>query len=88
MASTAGRTMCKYLSPVLSACHAFIMSITAPIRYGGVVKRSVSTVPFPRPFITLRVVRQYRYLTDDNMRIEMGTNDGKKVVIDPADVEP
>ena len=51
-----GRVMCRNRSPVLSACQAFIrMAITA-IKYGGVVKRRVSTLLLPRPATTLHNV--------------------------------
>lgn len=56
IATTGGRAICKNRSPVLSACQALIKTTIVPMRYGGVVSRSVSTVPFPRPAITLRNV--------------------------------
>lgn len=51
-AKTGGPAMCRYLSPLASACHALQrMAITA-IKYGGVVKRSDSILPLPSPLTT------------------------------------
>jgi hypothetical protein len=52
-ATQGGQVMCKNRSPVLSACQALIRHEITAIRYGGVVRNSVVTLSFPRPFITL-----------------------------------
>ena len=49
-----GRVICRNRSPVLSACQALIRMAMTAIKYGGVVKRRVSTLLFPSPPTTLR----------------------------------
>lgn len=87
MAIMGGKAICKYLSPVLSACHAFIRTTIVPIRYGGVVRRSVVTLSFPRPDMTLHnKLGQHQGLSI--LRLERLTHIGKNVVTAPDAVHP
>jgi len=52
-AMTGGRTTWRYLSPVLSACHAFVKIAMTAMRYGGEVRRRVVMLFLPRPSTTL-----------------------------------
>jgi hypothetical protein len=72
-----GRVICRNRSPVLSACQAFIRIAITAIKYGGVVKRRVSTLLFPRPPTTLRKVSSSLYLRRFKAYV------GKKVVTVP-----
>lgn len=45
--------MCRYRSPVLSACHAFVRIARVPMRYGGAVSRRVVMLSLPRPLTTV-----------------------------------
>lgn len=55
IARIGGSAMCRYRSPVLSACHAAMRTIIVPIKYGGVVRSKVVTLSLPRPDITLKM---------------------------------
>jgi hypothetical protein len=53
IARMGGSAICRYRSPVLSACHAAIRTTIVPIKYGGVVRSKVVVLSLPRPDITL-----------------------------------
>lgn len=83
-----GMHIWKYRSPVLSACQALINTMIVPIRYGGVVKRSVSILSLPSPDITLKKKKNEYHCQEGKLSRERISYLGKKVVTAPADVQP
>jgi hypothetical protein len=92
IATTGGSTMCRYRSPVLSACQALVRIAIVPMRYGGAVSRRVVMLFLPRPLTTL-CPRSYQLSSVQAFDARKALRKalayvGKKVVTVPAAVKP